>query len=81
MNNLFQYVPGNSVIHRLNPVTKLLLAIVICIAAFLSGNLVYLAALLVVDLLIGSQSSCLCCRSCWCGAAHRYSGLLPMRAC
>ena len=53
MNNLFQYVPGNSVIHRLNPVTKLLLAIVICIAAFLSGNLVYLAALLVVDLLIG----------------------------
>ena len=40
-------------IHRLNPVTKLLLAIVICIAAFLSGNLVYLAALLVVDLLIG----------------------------
>ena len=53
MNNLFQYVPGDSVIHRLNPVTKLLLAIVICIAAFLSGNLVYLAALLVVDLLIG----------------------------
>jgi energy-coupling factor transport system permease protein len=53
MNNLFQYVPGDSVIHRLNPVTKLLLAIVICIAAFLSGNLVYLAGLLVVDLLIG----------------------------
>ena len=40
-------------IHRLNPVTKLLLAIAICIAAFLSGNLIYLAALLAVDLLIG----------------------------
>ena len=53
MNNLFQYVPGNSVIHRLNPVTKLLMAVVICIAAFLSGNLFYLAGLLVVDLLIG----------------------------
>ena len=53
MNNLFQYVPGNSVIHRMNPITKLLLAIAICVAAFLSGNLYYLAGLLVVDLLIG----------------------------
>ena len=53
MNNLFQYVPGNSVIHRMNPVTKILLTIVICIAAFISGNLFYLAGLLAVDLLIG----------------------------
>ena len=53
MNNLFQYVPGNSVIHRMNPVTKLLLAVVICIAAFLSDSLVYLAGLLAADLLIG----------------------------
>ena len=53
MNNLFQYVPGNSVIHRMNPVTKIFLTIVICIAAFISGNLIYLAGLLAVDLLIG----------------------------
>ena len=53
MTNLFQYVPGNSIIHRMNPVTKIFLTIVICIAAFLSGNLYYLAGLLAVDLLIG----------------------------
>ena len=53
MNNLFQYVPGNSVIHRMNPVTKIFLTIVICIAAFVSGNLFYLAGLLALDLLIG----------------------------
>ena len=53
MNNLFQYVPGNSVIHRLNPVTKIFLTMIICIAAFVSGNLFYLAGLLAVDLLIG----------------------------
>ena len=53
MNNLFQYVPGDSVIHRMNPVTKIFLTIVICIAAFISGNLFYLAALLAVDLMIG----------------------------
>lgn len=53
MNNLFQYVPGHSVIHRMNPVTKIFLTIVICAAAFISGNLFYLAGLLAVDLMIG----------------------------
>ena len=53
MANLFQYVPGNSVIHRMNPVTKIFLTISICAAAFISGNLIFLAGLLAVDLLIG----------------------------
>ena len=53
MHNLFQYVPGNSVIHRMNPITKIFLTIVICISAFISGNLLFLAGLLAVDLLIG----------------------------
>ena len=53
MNNLFQYVPGNSVIHRLNPVTKIFLTIIICAAAIITNHLWFLAALLVVDLLIG----------------------------
>jgi len=53
MHDLFRYVPGNSVIHRLNPVTRIFLTIAICVAAFISGNLVFLAALLAVDLLIG----------------------------
>ena len=53
MNNLFQYVPGKSVIHRMNPITKLLITIVICVAAFLSDRLLFLAGLLAVDLLIG----------------------------
>ena len=53
MHNLFQYVPGNSIIHRMNPITKIFLTIVICIAAFISGNLFFLAGLLAVDLLIG----------------------------
>ena len=53
MNNLFQYVPGNSVIHRMNPVTKIFLTIVICVAAFVTDNLFFLLGLLAVDLLIG----------------------------
>lgn len=53
MNNLFQYVPGDSLIHRLNPVSKLFLTIAICIAAFVTNRLAVLLALLLVDVLIG----------------------------
>ena len=53
MNNLFQYVPGSSLIHRMNPVTKIFLTIIICAAAFVTDRLLFLAALLAVDLLIG----------------------------
>ena len=53
MNNLFQYVPGNSLIHRMNPVSKLLLTVVICIAAFITDHIAVLLALLALDVLIG----------------------------
>ena len=53
MNNLFQYVPGNSLIHRMNPVTKIFLTIIICVAAFVTDRLLFLVSLLAVDLLIG----------------------------
>ncbi len=53
MRDLFQYVPGTSLIHRLNPITKLFLTIVICAAAFITDKLVFLLALLALDLAIG----------------------------
>jgi len=53
MNNLFQYVPGNSLFHRLNPVTKIFLTAMICVAAFVTDRLEYLVLLLAVDVLIG----------------------------
>ena len=53
MNNLFQYVPGNSLIHRMNPVTKIFLTIIICVVAFVTDRLLFLVGLLAVDLLIG----------------------------
>ena len=54
MHNLFQYVPGNSLIHRLNPVMKIFLTIIICVAAFVTDQLLFLVGLLSVDLLIGA---------------------------
>ena len=35
---LGQYFPGNSVIHRLDPRTKLILLVVYIVALFMAGN-------------------------------------------
>ena len=53
MGSILQYIPGNSLIHRMNPVTKIFLTVIICVAAFITNNFYYLLALLVIDLLIG----------------------------
>lgn len=53
MKDLLQYTPGDSLIHRLNPITKLALTAAICIAAFISDSLPFLLFLLALDLLIG----------------------------
>ena len=53
MKDLFQYVPGNSLIHRLNPITKILLTVAICVAAFMTDSLICLAVLLAIDPGIG----------------------------
>jgi energy-coupling factor transport system permease protein len=53
MTDLFQYVPGNTPLHRMNPITKILLTLSVCIAAFLTDNLFVLLFLLVFDLMIG----------------------------
>ncbi len=53
MKDLFQYVPGSSLIHRLNPITKLLITVAVCAAAFITDSLVFLLVLLALDLAIG----------------------------
>lgn len=53
MTNLFRYVPGNSPLHRMNPLTKLLMTLCICVASFLTENLFVLGFLLLFDLCIG----------------------------
>ncbi len=53
MRDLFQYVPGNSLIHRLNPISKIGMTVAICVAAFVTDNLFFLVGLLGVNLAIG----------------------------
>ena len=46
MNGFLEYVPGTSLLHRMNPVAKLLFAVIFAIACFCTSNLVFLCALL-----------------------------------
>ena len=53
MKGLLTYIPGSSLLHRLDPRTKLFISLLICVGVFASSNLIYLIAILLLDLLIG----------------------------
>lgn len=59
MKGFLDYIPGNSVIHRLDPRTKLLLALMICIGCFACNNLFVLVGFVLFDLAIGAAGGIL----------------------
>ncbi len=56
MTNVIDYVAGDSLLHRLNPVTKLALAAGIILATFLGDTYVLLIGLLVVTFALGAYA-------------------------
>ena len=48
MSSFLEYVPGTSLLHRMNPVAKLAAAALFAVACFCSSNLVFLTVLLAV---------------------------------
>ena len=48
MSSFLEYVPGTSLLHRMNPVAKLVAAALFAVACFCSSNLVFLVVLLAV---------------------------------
>ena len=53
MLNVIDYMPGDTLLHRLNPVTKMALAAAIIAATFLSSSYAMLVGLLAFTLLMG----------------------------
>jgi energy-coupling factor transport system permease protein len=51
MKGLLDYVPGNSPIHRLNPLTKLVLAFGLCAACFISSNHLFILGIILLNLI------------------------------
>ena len=56
MLNVIDYMPGNTLLHRLNPVAKVALAAAIIAATFLSQSYVMLIALLAFTLVMGAYA-------------------------
>ena len=53
MAGLLDYSAGSTVLHRLNPIAKIALALAVCIAAFLSDRFADLLFLLAFNVCIG----------------------------
>ena len=66
MNGFLEYVPGNSLLHRLNPVAKLLFAFVFAITCFVTGNVFFLIVLLAIALALAAS----------CGLMKQTAGLM-----
>ncbi len=53
MRGVMNYIPGNTLLHRLDPRTKLIFSLMVCIASFMSSHAVFLLGLLALDLGLG----------------------------
>ncbi len=55
MTGFLEYVPGNSLLHRMNPVAKLFCALLISVACFCTSNLIFLACVLIFDFALAAH--------------------------
>ena len=53
MGSILDYAPGATVVHRLNPIVKIVFAFCTCVAAFLTESLPALCVLLALDVAVG----------------------------
>lgn len=53
MKGFLTYVPGSTLLHRLDPRTKLFVSLIFCVGVFASSNFIYLGAVLLLELLLG----------------------------
>lgn len=53
MKGFLDYLPGNSILHKMHPLIKIFVSILICAAAFCSSNFLFLLGIIVFNLLLG----------------------------
>jgi energy-coupling factor transport system permease protein len=54
MNGLLDYTEYDSILHKLNPITKLILSFVLCAACFVSDNLFFVLGILALDIVLAA---------------------------
>lgn len=53
MKGFLDYLPGNTVLHRMHPLAKILVSLLICASAFCSSNIFYLVGIIIFNLFLG----------------------------
>lgn len=56
MTGFLDYVPGNSFLHRLNPLTKLLLSLILCVSCFISDRHLFVIGIIFLNLLLAASA-------------------------
>lgn len=54
MKGFLDYLPGQSVLHKMHPLIKILVSILICAAAFCSSDYYYLTGIIILNVLMGA---------------------------
>ena len=53
MKGFLDYLEGNSILHKLHPLTKITASVLICAAAFCSSNIFFLLGIILFNILLG----------------------------
>ncbi|MDR3355226.1 MAG: energy-coupling factor transporter transmembrane protein EcfT [Synergistaceae bacterium] len=56
MKGFFGYNPGNSILHRLNPLTKIVISIGLCLSCFLTRSHIVILAVIAFNLLLSASA-------------------------
>ena len=57
MKGFLDYLPGSSVLHRMHPLVKIFVSVLICAASFCSSNPFYLTGVIVFNVLMALAGS------------------------
>lgn len=53
MKGFLDYVSGDSILHRLNPLTKIILSLFMCVSCFISESHLFVIGIILISLVIG----------------------------
>ena len=57
MKGFLDYLPGSSVLHKMHPLVKIFVSILICAASFCSSNPFYLLGIIVFNILMAAAGN------------------------
>ena len=56
MKGMLEYSQGDTVIHRLNPLTKMLLAFLLCLSSFVSSHILMAVGIIIINIIVAGMA-------------------------